>query len=123
VQFFQVGNEEGAKEALEELDDGLSELVEGGVRDIVDTVTWTGGCSQSEGGVGLTGDGVLKAVSQISELSFAPCRCFEGYGSRDPFNVLFKLIRKFCRYSALWLKDLIVDGLAARLEEQLALSS
>jgi uncharacterized protein YegL len=62
VQFFQVGNEEGAKEALEELDDGLSELVEGGVRDMVDTVTWTGGSSSSEGGVGLTGDGVLKAV-------------------------------------------------------------
>lgn len=63
VQFFQVGNEEGAKEALEELDDGISELVEGGVRDMVDTVTWTGGRSSSEGGVGLTGDGILKAVS------------------------------------------------------------
>merc|ERR1711977_234166 len=62
VQFFQVGNEEGAKEALEELDDGLSELVEGGVRDIVDTVTWTGGRSSSDGGIGLTGDGILKAV-------------------------------------------------------------
>lgn len=63
VQFFQVGNEEGAKEALMELDDELSQLVEGGVRDIVDTVTWTGGVSASEGGVGLTGDGILKAVS------------------------------------------------------------
>lgn len=62
VQFFQVGNEEGAKEALEELDDGLSELVDGGVRDMVDTVTWTGGVAASEGGVGLTGDGILKAV-------------------------------------------------------------
>jgi len=62
VQFFQVGNEEGAKEALEELDDGLSELVEGGVRDMVDTCTWTGGNSSSEGGVGLTGDGLLKFV-------------------------------------------------------------
>ncbi|KAL2076103.1 hypothetical protein VTL71DRAFT_1046 [Oculimacula yallundae] len=62
VQFFQVGNEEGAKEALEELDDGLSELVEGGVRDIVDTVTWTGGLSSSDGGIGLSGDGILKAV-------------------------------------------------------------
>ncbi|KAF8866890.1 hypothetical protein BDZ45DRAFT_667556 [Acephala macrosclerotiorum] len=62
VQFFQVGNEEGAKEALEELDDGISELVEGGVRDMVDTVTWTGGCATSEGGVGLTGDGILKTV-------------------------------------------------------------
>ncbi|KAH8759536.1 hypothetical protein F5882DRAFT_479498 [Hyaloscypha sp. PMI_1271] len=48
--FFQVGNEEGAKEVLEELDDGLSELIEGGVRDI------------SEGGVGLTGNRILKVV-------------------------------------------------------------
>lgn len=62
VQFFQVGNEEGAKEALEELDDNLGDEVEGGVRDIVDTVTWTGGLSNSEGGVGLTGDGILKVV-------------------------------------------------------------
>jgi hypothetical protein len=72
VQFFQVGNEEGAKEALEELDDGLSELVEGGVRDIVDTVTWTGGSSQSEGGVGLTGDGILKAVRRFSGAILCP---------------------------------------------------
>ena len=60
VQFFQVGNEDGAKEALEELDDELSNKIKGGVRDIVDTVTWTGGRSPSEGGVGLTGDGILK---------------------------------------------------------------
>jgi hypothetical protein len=40
----------------------LSELVEGGVRDIVDIVTWTSGSSASEGGVGLTADGILKAV-------------------------------------------------------------
>ncbi|KAH7412526.1 hypothetical protein BKA64DRAFT_702649 [Cadophora sp. MPI-SDFR-AT-0126] len=58
VQFFQVGNEEGAKEALEELDDGLSELVEGGVRDIVDTMTW----NSTEGGVSLTGMSILKCV-------------------------------------------------------------
>jgi hypothetical protein len=62
VRLFEVGNKEGVKEALEELDDGLSELVEGGVRDIVNTVTWTGGSSASEGGVGLIGDGILKAV-------------------------------------------------------------
>ena len=62
VQFFQVGNEEGAKEALMELDDDLCKLVEGGVRDIVDTVTWTGGALSNEGRVGLTGDGILKAV-------------------------------------------------------------
>jgi uncharacterized protein YegL len=60
VQFFQVGNEDGAKEALEELDDELSNKIKGGVRDIVDTVTWTGGRSPSEGGVGLTGDRILK---------------------------------------------------------------
>jgi uncharacterized protein YegL len=70
VQFFQVGNEEGAKEALEELDDGLSELVEGGVRDMVDTVTWTGGVASSEGGVGLTGDGILKFVSHVPKSTF-----------------------------------------------------
>jgi uncharacterized protein YegL len=58
VQFFQVGNEEGAREALEELDDGLSELVEGGVRDIVDTMTW----NSAEGGVSLTGDSILKCL-------------------------------------------------------------
>jgi hypothetical protein len=62
VQFFQVGNEEGAKEALEELDDELCNMVEGGIRDIVDTVTWTGGVSSSEGGIGLTADSILKCV-------------------------------------------------------------
>lgn len=62
VQFFQVGNEDGAKEALEELDDELSDRVEGGIRDMVDTVTWTGGRSTTKGNVGLTGESVLKAV-------------------------------------------------------------
>ena len=60
IQFFQVGNESGAKEALEELDDCLAEQAD--VRDIVDTVTWTGGRSALSGGVGLTGDSILKAV-------------------------------------------------------------
>ena len=55
-----MGNEEGAKEALEELDNKLSNKIEGGVRDIIDIVTWTGGRSLSEGGVGLTSDGILK---------------------------------------------------------------
>jgi uncharacterized protein YegL len=85
LQFFQVGNEEGAKEALQELDDGLSELVEGGVRDMVDTVTWTGGVAASEGGVGLTGDGILKAVS------LCPMRHISSQ----------MLIRDFYRYLAL----------------------
>ncbi|KIN04301.1 hypothetical protein OIDMADRAFT_159700 [Oidiodendron maius Zn] len=58
VQFFQVGNEPGAREALEELDDGLSELVEGGVRDIVDTVTW----ASTEGSISLTGELILKCL-------------------------------------------------------------
>jgi uncharacterized protein YegL len=58
VQFFQVGNEEGAKEALQELDDELSSLVEGGVRDMVDTVTW----DLNEGGNNLTGEHILKIV-------------------------------------------------------------
>ena len=67
VQFFQVGNEEGAKEALEELDDELSSLVEGGIRDIVDTMTW----NSTEGGVSLTGDSILKMVSAISKPIFS----------------------------------------------------
>ncbi|KAL3424668.1 von willebrand factor [Phlyctema vagabunda] len=62
VQFFQVGNERGAREALQELDDELGNLVEGGVRDMVDTVTFTGGASALQGGMGLTGEGILKAV-------------------------------------------------------------
>jgi hypothetical protein len=55
-----VSNEDGAKEALKELDDELSNKIKGGVRDIIDTVTWTSGRSPSEGGVGLTSDGILK---------------------------------------------------------------
>ncbi|KAI9158518.1 hypothetical protein HJFPF1_06514 [Paramyrothecium foliicola] len=37
IQFFQVGNDRKAREALRELDDELSEQ---GIRDMVDTVTW-----------------------------------------------------------------------------------
>ncbi|KAL2759638.1 hypothetical protein ACRALDRAFT_2023788 [Sodiomyces alcalophilus JCM 7366] len=59
VQFFQVGNEPGAREALQELDDGLSDRVKGGVRDIVDTITW---CTQNSGSRVLTADGILKTV-------------------------------------------------------------
>lgn len=62
VQFFQVGNEDGAREALRELDDGLVELVEGGVRDMVDTVTFTGGPLEGNATAKLTGETVLKAV-------------------------------------------------------------
>ncbi|KAL8687068.1 MAG: hypothetical protein Q9218_006654 [Villophora microphyllina] len=53
IQFFQVGAEQGAAEALRELDDGLAE--QGEVRDMVDTVPF-------RNGQGLTGDGVLKCV-------------------------------------------------------------
>jgi uncharacterized protein YegL len=61
VQFFQVGNEEGAAEALKELDDGLGGMVQGGVRDMVDTCTWMGGES-SDGTLKLTAQGMLKVV-------------------------------------------------------------
>ena len=60
VQFFQVGNEEGAKEALGELDDGIQGLVRGGVRDMVDTCTWMGGPAEEGEAPRLTGEGMLK---------------------------------------------------------------
>ncbi|KAG6360211.1 hypothetical protein INS49_011267 [Diaporthe citri] len=53
VQFFQVGNEPGAADALRTLDDDLAEMG-GGVRDMVDTVS----LSQTT----LSGDGILKVV-------------------------------------------------------------
>jgi hypothetical protein len=59
VQFFQVGNEEGAAEALRDLDDGLVGLVQGGIRDMVDTCTWMGGES-ADGILKLTAEGILK---------------------------------------------------------------
>lgn len=55
IQFFQVGNEQGAAEALKELDDGLAQT--GGVRDMVDTVPWSG-----QSGSGLDGAGIMKVV-------------------------------------------------------------
>ena len=54
IQFFQVGEERGAAEALKALDDELEEMG-GGVRDIVDTVPWNGAS-----GSGLNGEGILK---------------------------------------------------------------
>jgi hypothetical protein len=59
VQFFQVGNEPGAREALIELDDNLGKEAGEGVRDIVDTTTWNG---QTGSRPVLTADGILKAV-------------------------------------------------------------
>ena len=58
IQFFQVGEEPGAAEALQELDDGIHNQGQG-FRDIVDTVPWT---SQNGGTVGLNADGILKVV-------------------------------------------------------------
>ncbi|KAK1723800.1 uncharacterized protein BDZ83DRAFT_579961 [Colletotrichum acutatum] len=57
VQFFQVGNEPGAREALRELDDDLVGRCDGDLRDMVDTVTWETGTR----GV-LTADNILKVV-------------------------------------------------------------
>lgn len=53
IQFFQVGNEPEAAEDLRDLDDALAE--QEGVRDMVDTVPWTG-----EQGKVLSADGILK---------------------------------------------------------------
>ncbi|MCJ1463359.1 hypothetical protein MMC07_001966 [Pseudocyphellaria aurata] len=53
IQFFQVGQDKGATEALRHLDDGLVSR-NGGIRDIVDTVPWNG--------VRLNADGILKVV-------------------------------------------------------------
>jgi len=53
VQFFQVGREPEAAENLRELDDALSETYN--IRDMVDTVPWTG-----EEGQELTAQGLLK---------------------------------------------------------------
>ena len=58
IQFFQVGEEAGAAEALQDLDDGIANRGSG-FRDIVDTVPWT---SQSDGSSGLNADGILKVV-------------------------------------------------------------
>lgn len=53
IQFFQVGQDKSAADALQHLDDGLVSK-NGGIRDIVDTVPWDG--------VGLNADGILKVV-------------------------------------------------------------
>lgn len=58
VQFFQIGNDASAREALRELDDGLSQQ---GVRDMVDAVTWDNAASGQQG-LELTSNGILKVV-------------------------------------------------------------
>lgn len=55
IQFFQVGREPEAAEDLRDLDDALSE--QHGVRDMVDTVPWTGNDGQV-----LTESDLLKVV-------------------------------------------------------------
>lgn len=64
VQFFQVGNEPGAGEALRALDDDLAQLG-GGVRDMVDTVSFpprpAGAAGRGEVPV-LSGEAILKTV-------------------------------------------------------------
>jgi uncharacterized protein YegL len=58
IQFFQVGKEPGAREHLKQLDDGLKELAgDDELRDIVDTVPFTGDDNAT-----LTGTGILKVV-------------------------------------------------------------
>jgi len=54
IQFLQIGDEKGAREALEELDDDLSAIW--GVRDMVDTTRYWG----TDGEMG--GEAVLKAL-------------------------------------------------------------
>jgi uncharacterized protein YegL len=57
IQFFQVGREPGAREHLKQLDDELQEMAGCELRDIVDTVPFTG-----EGGAELNADGIMKVV-------------------------------------------------------------
>jgi uncharacterized protein YegL len=57
IQFFQVGNALGATKALRELDE---DLVEEGIRDMVDTATWNS--STSDNSQTLSAEGILKVV-------------------------------------------------------------
>jgi hypothetical protein len=55
IQFFQVGREPEAAKDLRDLDDSLSGVY--GIRDMVDTIPWSG-----DDGQVLTGDGLLKVT-------------------------------------------------------------
>lgn len=57
VQFFQVGRDEEARRHLKSLDDELADIAGEEIRDMVDTVPFTG----TQGGE-LTGEGILKVV-------------------------------------------------------------
>lgn len=56
IQFFQVGNDPSATEALRSLDDELEQL---GIRDMVDTASWNINEGKKKG---LSADGILKVV-------------------------------------------------------------
>ncbi|RYO88357.1 hypothetical protein DL764_008734 [Monosporascus ibericus] len=63
IQFFQVGNEPGAAEALRRLDDdlkGRAVAAGGTLRDMVDTVTFD--ATDGTGAPALTSEGILKTV-------------------------------------------------------------
>ena len=58
IQFFQIGNDEMARQYLEELDEDLGHRCNNlHMRDIVDTVSW-----RNRAGKRLEGDGILKTV-------------------------------------------------------------
>lgn len=84
VQFFQVGSERGAAEALRALDDDLASLG-GGVRDMVDTVTFNSrpGSSVST----LSPETVLKTVlgAVVRKLDRAKTREDERRSMRSGF--------------------------------------
>lgn len=73
IQFFQIGDEEGAREALEDLDDALAEIY--GIRDMVDYTPYIGDAqyqqqhhgraSGGEDGDGqaVTGEWILKVLT------------------------------------------------------------
>ncbi|RPB03813.1 hypothetical protein L873DRAFT_1800333 [Choiromyces venosus 120613-1] len=56
IQFIQIGNEEGAREALEELDDALEEIY--GIRDMVDFTPFV----DAHGVEKISGEMILKAL-------------------------------------------------------------
>ncbi|RHZ59022.1 uncharacterized protein CDV56_103402 [Aspergillus thermomutatus] len=58
IQFFQIGDDEGARRYLEDLDDDLGKMAkEDNLRDIVDTVPWRGHRGQT-----LNAEGILKCT-------------------------------------------------------------
>lgn len=62
IQFFQVGNEPGARQALQSLDDELAARSADGVRDMVDTVTWSENDLRAGSVPELTSEAILKTV-------------------------------------------------------------